>query len=96
MEVDKFTEGTLVIPFKIKNNPTDKVIATFPTSVTVTYRVGLKDYNKVTPNLFLIECDYQESVENKLNFMIPKVVSKPDFIKNLHINNQKIDFFIKK
>lgn len=94
--VDKFTEGSIALPFVIKNEPNNNRITTFPNVVKLTYKVGLRDYNKVSSNLFVIECDFKEAQENNLGFMIPKVVSFPSFIKDLHLNTQKIDFFITK
>lgn len=96
VEVSKFTEATLNLPFSIINYPSDKEITTFPSMISITFKVGLKDYEKVNPNLFLIECDFQQSLDNNLDFLIPKIVSSPNFIKNLKLNNQRIDFFIKK
>lgn len=96
IQVDKFTEGNLEIPFTIINEPEDNSITTFPNTIKLTYKVGLSDYNKVNKSLFLIECDYKESIDNGLNFLIPKIVKAPNFIKDLHINTQKIDFFLKK
>lgn len=96
LDVGKFTEGTINLPFKIKNEPSDNSINTFPNLVKLTYKVGLNDYGKVNENLFLIECDYKESIENGLTFLIPKIVTYPSFIKDLSLKTQKIDFFIKK
>ena len=96
LTVDKFTEGTLQLPFKVLNMPLDKNISTFPNEVKITYKVGLKDYGKVSKELFIIECDFNEALENNLNFLIPKLVSSPSFVKDLHLNTKKIDFFITK
>ena len=91
--VDKFTEGSLTLPFKIKNVPNNLSVQTFPKNVKVTYKVGLKDYNKVSESLFKIECDYLMSVKNDLSFFIPKIIASPSFVKDVKLHTQKIDFF---
>lgn len=96
INVDKFTEGTIEVPFEVENVPEGEEINTFPKAVKITYKVGLKDYNEVNASLFKVVCDYAVARNNNLNFLIPKLISKPTFIKKATINTQKIDFYIKK
>lgn len=96
MQVVKFTEASLEIPFVIKNQPNNQNINTFPNTVKINFKIGLKDYEKINKNLFIVECDFEESLDNDLDFLIPKVISYPNFVKDLHLKTQKIDFFITK
>lgn len=96
MKVDKFTEGSIQVPFTVLNMPLDKNISTFPNEVKITYKVGLNDYNRVNKDLFKVQCDFNEAVENSLNFLIPKMIASPPFVKDIHLNTKKIDFFITK
>ena len=94
--VDKFTEGSLKVPFEIKNVPDDVKLTMLTENITITFVVGLSDFNKVVPSLFKIECDYQYSEDQKLTYLIPKLVKKPKFIKSYKISPQTIDFLIQR
>ncbi len=96
VNVTKFTEATLEIPFTIINKPKNQNITTFPNLVKLTFKIGLSDYEKINKDLFKVECNFEESLKNNLNFLIPKVTSYPKFVKGLHLRTQKIDFFITK
>lgn len=95
-KVDKFTEGSLQVPFKITNVPSDIKITTLSETVLVTFVVALSQFSRVTDASFIIECDYEMSTKNELGYLIPKIVLKPDFVDNIKIIPTKIDFLIQK
>nr|WP_299033227.1 hypothetical protein [uncultured Tenacibaculum sp.] len=90
--VDKFTEGEIEVPVLVKNAP--KGINIFPKKVKVIYKVGLKNFNEITPDLFKIECDYLEAENNELNYLTPKLKDVPNLATVLRIVPDKIDFLI--
>ncbi|WP_439132813.1 CdaR family protein [Polaribacter sp.] len=95
-KVDKFTEGKLQVPITIKNLPPNTNITTLTKNVEVGFVVALSNFVKVSETSFKIECDYRFSEKNNLDYLIPKVVAKPDFVKSFKINPTKIDFLIQK
>lgn len=95
-KVDKFTEGSLQIPFKITNLSSNSKITTLSESVTVNFVVALTNFSRVTKESFIVECDYEMTKKNGLSYLIPKVVFKPEFIRNVKIIPNKIDFLIQK
>lgn len=95
-KVDKFTEGKLHIPFLIKNLPENTSLTILNKHVEVIFVVALSNFAKVSEASFKVECDYSTSEKNNLGYLIPKVTVKPNFIKNLKILPQKIDFLIQK
>ena len=95
-EVDRFTEGNLELPFEIINLPDSVSVTTFPKSVKVFYQVGLINFSKVNANSFKIVCDYSNSLSNNLNYLIPKVITKPEFVTSVKINPNKIEYLIQK
>jgi hypothetical protein len=95
-EVDRFTEGSLEIPFEIINLPDSISVNTFPTTVKVIFQVGLTNFNSVNSSFFKVVCDYQQSLANNLNYLIPKVTIKPSFITSVRLNSEKIEFLIQK
>tara|TARA_B100000795_G_scaffold264711_1_gene245540 strand:- start:162 stop:1109 length:948 start_codon:yes stop_codon:yes gene_type:complete len=92
--VERFTEGTIEVPFIVVNLPKGKTINTFPKLVKITYKVALSEFNKINISSFSIECDYKLSQENNLSYLIPKLVEKSSMIKNLRFSPLKIDFII--
>lgn len=95
-KVEKFTEGSLKVPFRVVNLPTDIELNTLSKTVEVVFIVGLSNFNKIDVNSFVIECDFKVSMQNNLMYLIPKVVEKPDLIKSFKIIPNKIDFLIQK
>lgn len=94
--VEKFTEGSFKIPFKVINLPTTIQLATLTKTVEIVFVVGLSDFNKMDINSFRVECDYETSIKNNLGYLIPKIVMKPDLVKSVKVIPNKIDFLIQK
>ena len=94
--VDKFTEGKLMVPFTIKNKPDSINLTILNDEIQLAYVVALSNFNKVSKTSFKIECDYLLSEENNLSYLIPKVVLKPDFVRNIKLLPSQIDFLIQK
>lgn len=94
IEVDKFTEGEFLVPFEIENLPYGTKINTFPKKVKLIYKVGLSNFNKISPELFKVVCDYRASKENDLSYLIPKIETSPSLVKSARVTPNKIDFLI--
>lgn len=92
--LDKFTEGEIEVPVFVKNAP--KGINIYPKKVKIIYKVGLKNFNKINPNLFRIECDYNRTIVNETSYLTPKLIKSPDSITLVRIVPKKIDFLIHK
>lgn len=95
-KVDKFTEGTLKIPYVIKNLPENTNLTILTENVEVVFVVALSNFAKVSEASFKVECDFLMSEKNNLGYLIPKVITKPNFIKSIKIIPSKIDFLIQK
>lgn len=95
-EVDRFTEGELYLPFEIINMPDSVSVNTFPATLKVVFQVGLNNFNKVNSSSFKIVCDYQQSINNKLNYLIPRVLFKPDFVTSVKLSPAKVEFLIQR
>jgi hypothetical protein len=93
-KVEKFTEGTLELPYTVINMPKDVTINTLTKKIQITFIIGLSRFNKINENSFQIECDYSISESNNLGYLIPKLVHKPSEIKSYKIIPNEIDFLI--
>ncbi|MBL4605299.1 MAG: hypothetical protein JKY02_06485, partial [Flavobacteriaceae bacterium] len=94
--VEKFTEGTIELPFRLTNLPDGVSISTYPKLVMVTYRVALSNFNKINESSFVLECDYKMSLDNNLTYLVPKLIKKSNLVKNTKISPTKIDFITEK
>lgn len=95
-KVEKFTEGTLEVPFLISNLPEGIELTTLNKTVEVVYVVGLSNFDKIDKTFFEVVCDYNVTKENNLNYLIPKIIGKPDYVKSFKVMPNKIDFLIQK
>ncbi|GFD76809.1 hypothetical protein KUL113_62290 [Tenacibaculum sp. KUL113] len=92
--VDKFTEGEIEVPIFVKNAP--KGINIFPKKAKVIYKVGLQNFNDITSDLFIVECDYLQSKKKEINYLIPKIKDIPKTVDLVRIVPEKVDFLIYK
>ncbi|MDP5107136.1 MAG: YbbR-like domain-containing protein [Polaribacter sp.] len=94
--VERFTEGKLKIPFVTINLPQGIDLITLSENVEIVFVVALSNFSKVSESSFLVECDFEVSEKNNLTYLIPKIISQPDFIKSVKIIPKEIDFLIQK
>ncbi len=95
-EVDRFTEGSFETTFEIINMPDSIRVNTFPKTIKIVYQVGLTNFNKVTSTSFKVVCDFRVSQLNNLNYLIPKVITKPGFVTSVKLMPAKIEYLIQK
>lgn len=93
-EIDKFTEGSLMLPFEIVNLPSNYRITTFPNEVEVIYQVGLSNFNKINKENTKVICDYSDSEKNSLTYLIPKLKQQSKLITSVKIVPEKVEFLI--
>ncbi len=96
IEVDKFTETSSLANFTILNLPNNYQISTIPNEVTLKYQVSLSNYKRVNASMFVVQCDFALSQKDSLNYLIPVIISKPDFVNRVQIFPEKIEYIIKK
>jgi len=94
--VEKYTEGSFSIPFTVKNLADNLNITTFSKEVKVVFKVDLPRFNQVKESAFTVVCDYRVSETNGFSYLIPKIISKPNFVKNVKIIPNKIEYLIQK
>ena len=93
-EVVKFTEGSVKVPVIIKNLPEGVNLSIYPKQVEVIYYASLDAFKSIVSNSFIVECDYLETVNSELNFLIPKIITKPENVKEARLNTKRIEFIL--
>ena len=94
--VDKFTEGTINVPFTINNLPDNVNVTILNEEIQIVFVVALSNFNEVSKSSFKVECDYEMSANNDLSYLIPKITRKPSFVRSVKLYPSKIDFLIQK
>lgn len=95
-DVEKFTELSFMVPYKIINNHQGFNIETFPSKVKLVFQVELSEIPNLTEDSFVVVCDFENAVQNKLSYLVPKVIEKPESIYNYHVEPSKVDYIIRK
>ncbi|MFC7358563.1 YbbR-like domain-containing protein [Jejudonia soesokkakensis] len=95
IKVEEFTQKQLLLPINRINFPPGQTIKLLPKTATVTFNVSLSDFNKITKEDFELVCDFSER-NKEGNFIIPKLVKRPEQIRDVELDTKKVDFLIVK
>lgn len=95
IRVEEFTQKQLLLPINRINFPVEQTIKLLPKTAMVTFNVSLSDFNKITKDDFELVCDFSER-NKEGNFIIPKLVKRPEQIRDVELDIKKIDFLIVK
>lgn len=91
--VEKFTEAEIEVPINIQNNLEKYDIKIFPDKVKVKYLVALKDFKKVTPEMFVAAAKIQ-SINKSDNKAKIDIVNYPPNIRITKIYPEKLEYII--
>jgi hypothetical protein len=94
-EVEKFTEGNVKVAVEVLNLPDNTNIAIFPKQVLVYFQVNLRQYEMVEAKNFRVVCDFND-IDDGDDFIIARIAESPSFVRNLRLNERKIQFVIKR
>lgn len=95
LRTDKFTEGKVEIPIEMLNVPEKSNVVIFPKEVIVYYQVSLNEFDKVKPSSFKVVVDFKNSFDSD-GYLLAQIVKQPDIVNNLRLNENKIQFVIKR
>ncbi|WP_250432636.1 CdaR family protein [Hanstruepera flava] len=91
--VEKFTEGKLKVPIEVVNIPDSIKIKYFPKTVMVSYYTSLTNFKSVKSENFKVECNFND-VDDTQSYFVPRIIKKPEGVRNLKINLKQIEFII--
>lgn len=95
LRTDKFTEGKVQIPVELINIPKNMNVVIFPKDVTVYYQVSLSEFDKIKSEGFKVVADFKKAQDGN-GFLIAQIVKQPKLVNNLRLNEQKIQYVIKR
>lgn len=93
-KVDKFTEGSIIVPITLKNAPEGVTVKFYPKEVEVLFYASLEQYQTISENDFLVECIF--SSESNQTYLIPKITKQPKGVKNVRLNTKQIEYIVGK
>jgi YbbR-like protein len=96
LNVEEFTEKNLVIPVTGWHFPAGEELLSFPSSVKVSFFVGLSNYAKMTPDSFQISVDHANLLNSDRSAQKLLLIYSPKNIRNLRIQPETVDCLIEK
>ena len=94
---ERFTESDIKIPVRVNNLPDTIQIKTFPRQIKVTFRVGLSDYEKISPEMFRAAVNFDSTLllnpPKKLDVRLEKY---PGFITSVKHNPTSVDYILER
>lgn len=95
MHTDMLTEVTIDnIPVIGINMPEGKVLRTFPAKLSVSFTVGMREYQSVTPEDFLVVADYLEFSADTSAQCNVYLRRQPDGIQRPKLDKTRVDYLI--
>jgi len=94
--VDKYTQKDVNVPITCINVPEGINVRFFPSTVKVSFLIGISKYDNVTADDFDIEFDYNELKRMTEPVVALRILSSPDFVQNLALNPSEAEFIFEK
>ena len=92
--VDYYTEHTVQVPVKGLNFPAGVVLKTFPSQITIKYRVGAANARSVHPDDFLLTATYEELLANGNQKYRLQLKTVPTGVSNVRIYPPAVDYLL--
>ena len=93
--VDKFTETSIDLSLSVDNLPDSLDLLTYPQTVNLSYRVPLKQFDRVTSDLFELSVDFEETSQSSTRKLKVNVKKVPDFVTVNSIYPTKVEYIPK-
>jgi len=93
IELEKLTEVQVSVPLQIAGLPDSLRMQTFPQEVRVTGRIGLSNYERIVPEAFWIEVDYNDIQSGRTRLPV-KVKTKPEDLSGVTVYPQSVEYLL--
>lgn len=92
--IDRLVEKTIQVPVQQVNFPASKQLRTFPTTVKVTFQVGMGLYRKITSENFVLVVNYEDLLKNKSTYCHLSLKTIPEGVSHVRISPQDVEYVI--
>lgn len=90
--IEEFTQKSIQIPISCLNVDENIEVKFFPSTVKISFFVGLSKYRQITQNDFEIQYDYHELKKMKQSIVPVRLTLVPSYIQNLRIEPADVEF----
>lgn len=96
LPVSKFTEAYFEVPIETVNVPDSLVLKTFPRVARLTFLVSLNKYDKIKPDDFRVEANYND-IKELLGQKLPiKLTFSPEPAHSVTYHPENVEFILEK
>lgn len=92
--VEMFTEKKIDIPITIINAPDNVNVRLFPHTVSVTYNIGISNFNRVKENDIQVIFDYAEAKELHKRRYELQIKNNSKYISSIRSTPERVEFLI--
>jgi hypothetical protein len=96
VNVEEFTEKIVTIPVQGIGFPANERLLAFPSSVRVSFLVGLSAYERVKESDFEVGVSYNNVIGTANKLLKLQLIRQPDFVKRVKIQPESIECLIEK
>lgn len=89
---EKYTEASIEIPVQVENTDTS-LIKLFPEQVNITYMVALKDYQKISDDMFRAVAHFNKNKGNNKTLDV-KLERHPNFIEIKQMTPPRVEYIV--
>lgn len=95
LEFSKMTEASINVPIEIVGLPSKFQLKLFPENVKLTYKIAIRDYDRVGSSDFRIyaDCSDIESNSDK-RYLTLQSSNYPEFIESIHFDPKRVEFIL--
>ena len=93
-EVDIYTENSVEVPIIGTNFPAGYSLRTFPSYATISFRIGAKNYKKVTKEHFVLTTTYEDLIANPDSVLTLQLRSIPEGVSQVKITPATVQYLI--
>lgn len=94
--IDEFTEKSIEIPLKIRNNKEYRTVKLLPEKIKITFMTALSNYSQVDRGSFDLFVDFNDWKQKGYSQLPVRIDRFPTFSRLVKIEPQTIDFIIEK
>ncbi|MFP4470763.1 MAG: YbbR-like domain-containing protein [Bacteroidales bacterium] len=96
LDVEKFTEANIEVPIGKINKPAGLRVKLFPENVNILYLIALKDFNKVSQDMFSVAVDLSDVTKDEDKKLKVQLQSQPKFVRINRIEPPEVEFLLLK
>ncbi len=93
LNVTEYVQKELTVPIQLINVPSNMSVKLVPESVLLRMNIPIQRFQQVSANDFSVVCDYANRNKEE-NFMLPELLKKPKWLREVEFEDKKIDYLI--